>query len=475
MAGLKRKRDSASFTTEKDIATIDLTEDDTTEILGAVMPPTPVQTPQKQPTSKNNSGNLWPFTSGVGDKRVKHTNGTKENVKHVPAVTKHEPDVERAVSPSSASISRLERRLPGSTAFASVLDGQGHVRFSDDDGSEGSVFSGAQRSGNSESNGASARSDTPVQDEVLANDTTPPPTQTRAQTQAPNEQSKELYKIPELADVYVPKTSVADRVEYTNPQKFSIKPPFWKRWSPKLYSTFAQHLLEQFDPLPFAREHNLPVDEVQHVLTALITRPLHSAEEAARRGEEGIQSMFDLANKFGIKCRRWGRGEDNDTRFYAELAGVEKQIVVLTTEAGFKQTLRLDQLSGEDIQYLQTQLRPSDKTLFWGEAVEESSTALDELRKIYGTAHRKWGVPRASDGLRPCGALVGVKRSQKGAMVLVQWREGKNVLEVPLERCVEGDLRCLGQWLSLRAKRMLWPDGEDEEGEEGEGEGEVVV
>ncbi|KAK4561589.1 hypothetical protein LTR86_004268 [Recurvomyces mirabilis] len=271
-----------------------------------------------------------------------------------------------------------------------------------------------------------------------------------------------LYKIPELATPYIPHTSMLNAVEYSNPQRFSLKPPFWERWSAKKYSEVSEDLREQFDSIFYARKHNVPVEEMQHMFTSLVTRPLHHAGEAARRGEKGMQEIMDLSNKFGGRNRRWGRAGEgpDDEPVYGELAGIEKQAVVLTTEVGFRRRLQLDQLSGFDIKFLQSQLLEQDKPVFWdGEAEEE--TDLERLKEKYGTRIRHWGA-RNKDGKRLFGAMAGIERG----VILVQTKSTTSKGRYPfkLEDFVEADDRCLEGWLSMAEQRVLRAE-EDEEDE----------
>ncbi|KAK3671977.1 hypothetical protein LTR78_008152 [Recurvomyces mirabilis] len=276
------------------------------------------------------------------------------------------------------------------------------------------------------------------------------------------EQNSQLCNIPELASPYIPHTSMRKAVEYSNPQKFSLKPPFWNRWSTKQYSEFAEDLREQFDPIRYAQKLNVPVEEMQHMFTSLVTRPLHHAAEAARRGEEGMQEIMDLSNKFGGRNRRWGRGGEGpgDEPVYGELAGIEKQTVILTTEIGWKRKLRLGQLSGIDVKFLQSQLLEQDKPLFWhGEA--ETETDLERLNEKYGSRIRHWGA-RNKDGKRLFGAMAGIERG----VILVQTKSttSKGRYRFKLEEFVEADDRCLEGWLSMAEQRVLRAE-EDEEDE----------
>jgi hypothetical protein len=60
--------------------------------------------------------------------------------------------------------------------------------------------------------------------------TTPTPTPSSLQVARPapvSQATRDLYEVPTLADRYVPRTAAASEgIEYYNPSKFSLKPPF---------------------------------------------------------------------------------------------------------------------------------------------------------------------------------------------------------------------------------------------------------
>ncbi|KAK5017323.1 hypothetical protein LTR39_001609, partial [Cryomyces antarcticus] len=78
------------------------------------------------------------------------------------------------------------------------------------------------------------------------------------------------------------KTITKAGVQYTNPAKFSIKPPYWLSWTAKEYADFAEALTASFDPIPFATANGKTVEEVRSVFTSLVRNPLWDAGEASR-------------------------------------------------------------------------------------------------------------------------------------------------------------------------------------------------
>ncbi|KAK0262998.1 hypothetical protein B0A54_03871 [Friedmanniomyces endolithicus] len=223
----------------------------------------------------------------------------------------------------------------------------------------------------------------PLEPVVTSAPETPDQVQSDARPLTENPQTSEdvplsslpLHQIPEIASRLIPKTSTAENIEYTNPQKFSLKPPYWKRWTPQHYARFAEHLQSQFDPLPFAREQNLPVDEVMHCFTSVVCQPLWDADTACRKGEEGMVAQMEAVGKFGTPSRWWGREvRDGERvvgrRVFGELTGVERGVVALATGDGSKCCLRLVDLGEEDVGFLKGMLSERDRGVLWeGHAV----------------------------------------------------------------------------------------------------------
>ena len=141
-------------------------------------------------------------------------------------------------------------------------------------------------------------------------------------------------------------------VEYKDPQQFSIKPAYWRRWEPAQYHSFATHLREWFDPAPFAYEHGVLVEEVRAVFTAVVCRPLWDAAEAKKRGEEGIQHLFHLYNTYSTPSRSWGK--KGVKKVLGEFADVEDGKVVLIGKlSGNKYEMRLGDMSEADLEWLE--------------------------------------------------------------------------------------------------------------------------
>ncbi|KAK1058276.1 hypothetical protein LTR33_013438 [Friedmanniomyces endolithicus] len=285
-----------------------------------------------------------------------------------------------------------------------------------------------------------------------------PPDQTQSVSQPPTQQppvlediplsSRPLHQIPEIASRFIPRTSTAENIEYTNPQKFSLKPPYWKRWTPQHYARFAEHLQSQFDPLPFAREQNLPVDEVMHCFNSLVCNPLWDADTAQRKGEKGMVAQMEAVGKYGTPSRWWGRevreGERVvGRRVFGELTGVEKGVVVLATGEGSKCCLRLVDLGEEDVGFLKGMLSERDRGVLWeGHAVG--------VPYSMGTGLRTWTM--RANGTKAFAEVVGVG---EGVVVLLLENEKRPTIKVDL--LIDEDAAYLRTVLSKKDMAVLWP------------------
>ena len=200
----------------------------------------------------------------------------------------------------------------------------------------------------------------PVADREVARLSTPTP-RPRNEKAPPD-----LWSTPERVSRYIPTVSTAEQVEYRNPLKFCMKPAFWKKWTASNYSSLAMHLSLQFDPVPFAREHGLPVDEVQQVFSTVVCQPLYDSAEASRRGEEGMAAILDLYNKYGIQSRCWGKVPPLSKKVNGELDSVEEGVVVISGKlSGTKYKLAAQNLDEEDVRYLVKILSERDAQLLW--------------------------------------------------------------------------------------------------------------
>ncbi|KAK3656582.1 hypothetical protein LTR56_002930 [Elasticomyces elasticus] len=262
-------------------------------------------------------------------------------------------------------------------------------------------------------------------------------------------ENRALHDIPELADRYIPKVSTANDIDYTNPSKFCLKPPFWNRWQPRQYEKFACYLRETFDPTIFAREEGMPIEEVQHVFTAIVRRPLRDAGEARRRGEEGIAELMKEANKHGIAFRRYGkeeRGEDGKLvkqRIYGELIGVEKGGIVLALRNGNKHIMPVSELVDEDVTFLFVNISAQDRLVVWETA--------DRVPYIPTSKLRTWTLER--DGRKCEARLAGIV----GPGVVELTKEDDTRVRVKVEKFVDVDRVYLRGFLKARDKAVLWP------------------
>ncbi|KAI7287311.1 hypothetical protein KC345_g656 [Hortaea werneckii] len=168
---------------------------------------------------------------------------------------------------------------------------------------------------------------------------------------APHKTAEEELPQPSVsADRY--STIARNGVEISNSHKFCLKPPFWKRWTAAHYAQFADHLRAHFDPVPFARQWGIPVEEVRAVFYAVVCNPLYDAEEATRRGEEGGMRLMEVAKQYGTPTRRWGK--PGGKRIRGEFDGVKDgQVVVIGEATGNEYRVSREELSQVDEEYLQ--------------------------------------------------------------------------------------------------------------------------
>ncbi|KAI7542586.1 hypothetical protein KC331_g7894 [Hortaea werneckii] len=160
---------------------------------------------------------------------------------------------------------------------------------------------------------------------------------------------EELSQPSESADRY--STIARNGVEIKNSHNFCLKPPFWERWSAAHYAQFADDLRAQFDPVPFARQWGIPVEEVRAVFYAVVCNPLYDAEEATRRGEEGVVGLMEFAKRHGTPTRRWGK--QGGKRVRGEFDGIKNgQVVVIGEATGNEYCISPGELSKLDEEYL---------------------------------------------------------------------------------------------------------------------------
>ncbi|KAK3066273.1 hypothetical protein LTR53_017450 [Teratosphaeriaceae sp. CCFEE 6253] len=433
MAGTKRKQSDDT----KGGATIDLTSDDDSRT------PSTTSTPSKKPHTTSEGPIEWEIVQVVESSVVSVPS---------PKVAARAPTVASAPALISKEVPHFGLLSPKATPQKpvrrsdSVMRGLPSVELPLPNEHNQSVETGAVAKGECEADTAALRpvsNTAPVGEPVGSPTTTPQPSTPSAESDCTPTHPTGLYAIPELATRYIPQTSTADNVEYTNPQKFGIKPPYWKRWTPAHYGRFAEHLRSQFDPVPFAQEYQLPVEEVQHVFTSIVCDPLYDADEAIRRGEEGMVAIFSLSNKYGTPSRHWGRVIEEGKKVYGELAEVKTGVVVLTTVAGNKKAILLTDLVGEDVVYLKQALSEKDKAVLWA-----GSGEVDV--QVTGMQSRSW--TGRTTGKSAVGRVTGLKRN---AVTLTL--ESGTVREVPVDKFADEDVEYLMKALAPEFAGLLWP------------------
>ncbi|KAK1808471.1 hypothetical protein LTR12_017165 [Friedmanniomyces endolithicus] len=176
----------------------------------------------------------------------------------------------------------------------------------------------------------------PLEPVVTSAPETPDQVQSDARPLTENPQTSEdvplsslpLHQIPEIASRLIPKTSTAENIEYTNPQKFSLKPPYWKRWT----------------------RSTMPASPSTCNLNST-----HSLSLASR-----ISPWTSMST--GL--RTWTM-RANGKKAFAEVVGVGKGAVVLLLENEKRPTIKVDLLIDEDAAYLRTVLSKKDMAVLW--------------------------------------------------------------------------------------------------------------
>ncbi|KAK6392417.1 hypothetical protein LTR95_019624, partial [Oleoguttula sp. CCFEE 5521] len=157
-------------------------------------------------------------------------------------------------------------------------------------------------------------------------------------------------------------TSPLSTTPLKDPATFSLKPPYWQRWPTSMYTSLAQEFRRQFDAEPFAAEYGKSVEEVEHILHALIYEPLQSQAEKVRKVcEVRVEKRMELLNECGEKLRKWDIGK---ARVTAELYGVKEGVVLFVNE------------KGEEIEAVFRKLGIADQEYIKGLASEEDWTKL---------------------------------------------------------------------------------------------------
>ncbi|KAF2164670.1 hypothetical protein M409DRAFT_25064 [Zasmidium cellare ATCC 36951] len=180
-----------------------------------------------------------------------------------------------------------------------------------------------------------------------------------------------LDKMKQRAPRYLTTWSSEEGVEFKNPDKFCIKPPFYIRWQPHDYINLAEHIRYQFDPIPFARAADKPVEEVNIIAARLICNPLYDAGEAMKRGQEGIDEIKAAFRASATPSRPWAnrtiKGELDAIKTGGELRVI--------CDDGSLEEIGVDQLDVTDTKYLDSTLSKGDWMLFYGRSEE----AYDEM------------------------------------------------------------------------------------------------
>ncbi|KAF2100473.1 hypothetical protein NA57DRAFT_74082 [Rhizodiscina lignyota] len=123
-----------------------------------------------------------------------------------------------------------------------------------------------------------------------------------------------------------------------DPSIFSTKPFHWTKWTGPDYVALSNYIMRKVNAEEFARERTnknksgrvFTTEEVDHVLRAVVTRPLRILRESMKRGEKGMEELEWYYKTYGTPIRVWARGTQYQVR--GELAGIKNKCVVLMIE-----------------------------------------------------------------------------------------------------------------------------------------------
>ena len=267
-----------------------------------------------------------------------------------------------------------------------------HALVPHDDSLEDAIKRGRQRFERTRGPVEEESPRSPIEEIDLTQDTTDsPPSQPLPTPAATPARARQLHDIPEPSSRYKPQASTTDEtVMYRDPHQFSLKPPYWKRWTPKMYSTFADELRAQFDATVFAKQLGRPVEEIQHVFNAVVCNPLYDAKKAQRRGEKGMVETFLQVNDHGTPVRKWS-DKPNDEKIEGELKKVTGDgKVELILKDGNEMVMDVKSMHKDDVAYLKSAVSESEyETLrrAGGQEMEQIFALVDKT----GTQMREWG------------------------------------------------------------------------------------
>lgn len=177
---------------------------------------------------------------------------------------------------------------------------------------------------------------------------------------------RSLQDTAELHSRYVPQyLDPVSGVAVRDPKRFCVKPAYWRRWPQSRYHDLVEDLRQQWDPVPFATRHNLPVEEVRKVFTSFVCDPLYDAPEEARKLTEGrMEALFELHKKYGTEARDWTNIEGK--QIHAEFTGVRKGNVELLMRGGTVKNIAFGRLSADDQDYVLQMISEEEMKLLEG-------------------------------------------------------------------------------------------------------------
>jgi len=212
--------------------------------------------------------------------------------------------------------------------------------------------------------------------ENIASRTLPTPDPTPQKTSG-------IYSIPEIADRFVPKRDLADGIEFTNPERFRLRPAHYHEWTAGQYARMAEDVRTQYDPTSLAIEEGIPLDEVKHVFSFVVMNPLYWLKEASARHYAGMRKAIEAKEAFGTPVRPWGKAVKTKVKLEREGKQIEREVfkqirgelsrvgvgcVELILDDRSKKVLGFEDLVHADEKYLEATLTKPDIKKLWAVA-----------------------------------------------------------------------------------------------------------
>lgn len=175
---------------------------------------------------------------------------------------------------------------------------------------------------------------------------------------------------------------------YKSPFEFHERPPFWEKWSTDEFSTLIQDLVSQFgmtartlpfiqhqeannptDPRQFSRQIGKPQEEILHVLSALVSKPLQNVIKASKSGELDLQRTVKGLERLGSGRRNWNGGN-----VVGEIQRIRTGAVFLVVMPDARdRDVRFADLREEDLEFLEKKFDERYRIVPYDCGVEDGS------------------------------------------------------------------------------------------------------